>query len=75
MGNFGDAPMKQEGQAVAYDDYDYGWMKLPKYIVHMKAKGRWQVLKRFERYMDKFALLSEHPTERQARAILILMEK
>ena len=69
------AVIKGEGQAVSFDDYDYGWMKLPKYIVHMKAKGRWQVLKRFERYMDKFTLISEHPTERQARAIRILMEK
>jgi hypothetical protein len=73
MGNFGMAVIKGEGQAVSFDDYDYEWQAIP-YVVHMKAKGRWQVLT-WSKQSRKYKVVSEHPTERQARAIRILMEK
>ena len=42
-------------------------------VVHMEAKGRWQVLK-WNRQSRKYRVHSEYPTERQARAIKTLME-
>ena len=73
MGNFADAPMKREGQAVSFDEFSYEWQAIP-YVVHMKAKGRWQVLT-WSKQSQKYKVVSEYPTQRQARAILILMEK
>ena len=74
MGNFADAPMKKEGEAISYDEYRYGVITPPTYVVHMKAKGRWQMLT-WSGKSQKYRVVSEYPTERQARAIKILMEK
>ena len=49
--------------------------KRTQYILHMKTKGRWQVLKFIDGSTDKYRVLKDYLTARQARAILILMEK
>lgn len=48
----------------------------PIYQLHMKAKGRWQILK-WHRYMGdfKYRIVRDNLTARQAQALLILMEE
>ena len=44
--------------------------------IHMKAKGRWQILKWGKQHGDwGYKVVSEYPTHKQALAILILMEE
>jgi len=41
--------------------------------IHMKAKGRWQILE-WNRNTHKYRVVSEHPTRREAEAFKKLMD-
>jgi hypothetical protein len=41
--------------------------------IHMKAKSRWQILK-WNKHTQKYRVVSEHTTHREAQAIKKLME-
>jgi hypothetical protein len=67
MGNFADAPMKREGQAVAYDDYD---MK-DRYIVDVWRGGYRIIVQRWNGSAD---IVGDYLTKQQADTILKIME-
>ena len=71
MGNFTDAPIRREGEAVTYDDI--GYIERFGKPIHMKAKGKWQILE-WNTYSQKYRVVSEHPTRREAEAFKKLME-
>lgn len=48
--------------------------KRTQHTIHMKSKGRWQVLKFIDGSTDKYKVFRDNLTARQAQAILILME-
>ena len=54
-----------------YETINLTPMVLPLVIVHMKAKGRWQVL---EWWGDKYFINADNLTHREAQALLKLMQ-
>ena len=44
------------------------------YLIHMKAKGRWQILK-WNKQTFKYRVFRDNLTARQAQALIILMEE
>jgi hypothetical protein len=45
------------------------------HIIHMKSKGRWQVLKFIPMSTDKYKVFRDNLTARQAQAIIKLLEE
>ena len=66
-----------KGSFVGYETIELNNYPKPQHLlIHMKAKGRWQILKWIKQHGEwEYKVMSEHPKYKQAQAILILMEK
>ena len=64
-----------KGSFVGYETLNLSPKTEPIYKLHMKSKGRWQILQ-WHRFMDdfKYRVFRDNLTARQAQALIILME-